>query len=197
MKNKCLVFTLAAALSGLPLLTLADSETSQTMSSSDSSTVSSQASDKTVQEKEGAIFETLNIINQSEINAADEALKRSSNDNVKKFAETMKTDHTANLDATKKLSDQMNVKPVETDRTKMLETREEDQLKKLEATSDENFDKDYINAMVKGHQAALQLIDKKLLPKASNSDVESFLKDTRETVAHHLELAQEVQKTLK
>ncbi len=197
MKNKCLVFAIAATLSGSPLLTLADSEASQNTSMTEQSSASSQSSEKMGQEKVGAVFETLNIINQSEINAADEALKRSSNDDVKKFADTMKTDHSANLDATKKLSDQLNIQPVETDHTKMLETKETDQLKKLDAASDQNFDKEYMSAMVKGHQAALQLIDRKLLPKASNPDVVSFLKDTRATVAHHLEMAQEVQKSLK
>ena len=54
-------------------------------------------------------------------------------------------------------------------------------------------EKAYIDAMVKGHQEALSLIDDRLLPAAQDTNVRTFLTNSREHVAMHLERAKALQ----
>lgn len=58
------------------------------------------------------------------------------------------------------------------------------------------FGRAYINAMVKGHTAALDLLDHKLIPEAKSAEIKKFLTDTRSAVATHLEDAKKVQSNM-
>lgn len=147
--------------------------------------------------KDGVVLETIMTIDNNEIAAAQLAEKKTSNADVKGFAQSMITDHSKNLQDAKDLGDKIKVSPTSNEKTDRLKKMGQDELKKLDATDSKNFDAVYIDAMVKGHQQALKIIDDKLMPKASNQDLIAFLKSTREVVAHHLQMAQDVQKKIK
>lgn len=148
------------------------------------------------QEKDGKIIAILTTIDNNEIAAANEALKRSTNPDVKNFAQTMITDHSKNLADFKTLSQKINTPAVSSDKSNSLQKQGASLLKNLEAVPANQFDTTYINAMVKGHEAALKAINDKLLPKASNLELKMLLKATSGVVAHHLELAKAVQTKL-
>ncbi len=59
-----------------------------------------------------------------------------------------------------------------------------------------DFDKSYVEAQVKEHQAVLDAIDQKLAPSATNADLKAYLAAVRPKIAMHLEHAQELQKKL-
>ena len=61
----------------------------------------------------------------------------------------------------------------------------------------EQFGKEYIDGMVKGHQAVLNLIDNKLMKAAKTESIKKFLSDTRSAVVHHLEKAKQLQEQMK
>jgi putative membrane protein len=181
---------------GLLLSTFSLSAIATTHTTSQNSTTSSQSSLTATQTQNGQILEVLMVIDNNEINAANAVLTKTTNPNVKTFANTMITDHSENLKAIQNLAKQINITPVVSSKSTKLQQAGQDELKKLSSLSSNQLDTTYINAMVKGHEAALKLIDNKLLPNASDPKVKSFLTDTRAVVAHHLQLAQTVQSQL-
>lgn len=144
---------------------------------------------------DGQAIKILMVIDDNEIGAAKEVLKKTSHPDVKKFAESMKTAHGKHIKETKKLSKDIKVDPKTSDQSLAIETDGKNISEQLESLEDKDLDKAYIDAMVNGHQAALQAIDD-LINEASNPHLVSFLKSTRETVAKHLQSAQDLQKQM-
>ena len=71
--------------------------------------------------------------------------------------------------------------------------------KSLEALGKETgsaFDRAYVDAQVKEHQAALDTIDKKLLPAARNEELKTFLGKLRARISAHLDEARKTQTEL-
>ena len=69
-------------------------------------------------------------------------------------------------------------------------------LLQLGALQGKQFDTAYVNAMVSGHQFALNLIDQKLMQTAQSPEMKKFMMETRATVAMHLACAQKLQKSM-
>ena len=89
--------------------------------------------------------------NHSEIDAAQLALQKSSNDQVKQYAQKMVDDHTKMLDELHTLAQSQNIKYED------KPTPEGAKLKaKLEGLSGTAFDKAYINGMIKDHKEDVQ-----------------------------------------
>ncbi len=149
------------------------------------------------EKNDGQILETLIVINKNEIHAAKVALNRSSNPQVKHFAETMVKDHSNNLKKSENLAHQDKIVLKPSEKSIALHQKGKQLLEKLETIPKHEFNHTYIHAMVKGHEEALELINEKLLPNAKNENVIAHLKATRKTVSHHLQMAKEVQKELR
>lgn len=145
------------------------------------------------QQKSGRILETLILIDNNEINLAKQAEKKSTDPNVKSFAETMLKDHTKNLEDTEALGKKMDVTPVSSNRIDLLKKAGAEKVKALESKQGKEFDVAYADAMVKGHGKALKIIDEKLIPNASGQELMNHLNATKETVSHHLEMAKDLQ----
>jgi putative membrane protein len=148
------------------------------------------------QQKEAKAMKILMIVNVSEVKAGKLALHKSSNPSVKKFAQVMIQQHSQNLKLLTQLSQKTKIKPLDSDKSEELVKKQKEAGDSLKEKSNKDFDVAYIDAMVKGHEKVLKMIDDELLPKASNPEVESYLKVTRNMVAEHLKLAQEVQSKL-
>lgn len=166
-------------------------------STSTQNATSSTTANAAAEQGSGKLIKMLEVINTNEINISNVALQRSSNAQVKDFARTMVNTHTQNLQAFENLSRKLDINPVSTSKSETLASRGQKEVKALNAVDNDKFDTSYINAMVKGHQAALKLIDNKLLPNATNPQVKALLTSTRATVAEHLQMAQQIQSQLK
>ncbi len=138
----------------------------------------------------GELVEILMTINKNEVNAAKLALEKTTNPKVKKFAQHMEMDHSKNLMATKAIADELNIQPVPTPLSNTLHEKGKKGLDKLKEMNGKAFDLAYMKEMVTGHQAALEIISKKLIPNAKNPKVEQHLQMTKTTVEQHLELAE-------
>ncbi|HEX2082852.1 MAG TPA: DUF4142 domain-containing protein, partial [Xanthomonadaceae bacterium] len=66
------------------------------------------------------------------------------------------------------------------------------ELDALAARCDDEYEKAYMDAMVKGHEEALAAIDEKMIPRATRDDVRQHLTDTRKHVEMHLTRAKEI-----
>jgi putative membrane protein len=145
---------------------------------------------------DGEIIAFLIAADEHEVAAANDANQKKSDAKVGDFAQMMNKDHSQNLDETRKLSDSQNIQPTETAAIKKMKTEGQAEMTKLSQMQGAAFDKAYMAAMVKGHTDVLNHIDH-YMKTATNPQLQSHLKMTRDAVANHLAEAKKVQASLK
>lgn len=144
---------------------------------------------------EGKILDALIVLNKNEISAGQLAAKKSSNQEVINFADLMIKAHSDNLKEAEHLGNKLGIRPMEGKVAHKLKHKGKAELAHLKKLSGKSFDKAYINAMVKGHMNALELINN-LEQKTANRMIKKYLENTKKHVMHHLEKAKAIQKTL-
>lgn len=146
--------------------------------------------------KDGQIISILVALNNNEIAGAQEALQKTTDRSVKRYASMLQREHTKNLNKTLKLSQELGIAPVPTSTANMLTRDGKREMKALTALNGNGFDVAYINDMVKDHTAALKLIDTNLLKNVSNPVLKTQIERTRPHIVAHLEKAQKIQQQL-
>jgi putative membrane protein len=124
------------------------------------------------------------------------AVKKTSNQGVKEFAETMVRDHTAVNDKAIALAKKLGVTPEESAASKSLKSDGKKESAKLKALTGADFDKAYVDNEVSYHEAVIGLLDKTLIPSARNAELKSLLESGRPIFAAHLEHAKQLQASL-
>lgn len=124
------------------------------------------------------------------------AVKKTSNQAVKEFAETMVRDHTAVNDKAIALAKKLGVTPEASDTSKSLKAGGEKQLAKLKALTGAAFDKAYVDNEVSYHEAVIGMLDKTLIPNTKNAELKSLLESGRPIFAAHLGHAKMLQASL-
>ncbi len=146
--------------------------------------------DDSVSHRDKKFVETAAETGTAEVLAADLAIKKTANEEVKAFAIAMQADHTKANEALDQIAVTKNI-ALPTDRThhdnKML-----DKLSKLEGVE---FDKAYINDQVNAHEDAVNLFQKEA-DKGEDNDVKAFAAATLPTLQHHLEMVKDIQAKL-
>ena len=141
---------------------------------------------------EGVALAYIAAIDNHEINAANEAQKKKMDAPVDDYAKMLQREHTQNLDKTMQVSDDQNLPLKETDEVNAMKRKGADELSMMSSKTGKDFQMAYVNAMIMGHQEALDLIDNKLIPSCKNEMVLTHLRDTRDHVAMHLEQARKL-----
>jgi len=127
----------------------------------------------------------------AEIAAGKLAAQKASNGEVKKFGEHMVQDHTTMLDEGKKLAQSKGVKPpADTD------SKHRGALKKLGGLSGAEFDRQYMQQMVKDHEEVLQLAQK-TAKGAKDPDVKAHAEKGAPHIQEHLDAAKKILSSLK
>lgn len=137
----------------------------------------------------------IKTIDKNEIAAAKIALKRSENKAVRAFANMMITEHGQNLVQDKAMKRQIHAKFIAVAKVKTLKRQGKMLLAKLKPLRAEKFDTTYINAMIQGHQEALNLIKNELIPREKDAKTVEFLKETQKHVSKHLATAKQIEIT--
>ena len=138
---------------------------------------------------DGEVLATVMAVNDHEIAAANAALAKGVDGDVKDYAQLMTQEHGTNQEQSKSLGQTAGLAPSETDAVKKLKhtkKAERDAMAKLEGDA---FEAAYVDAMVKDHAEVLDKLDKELIPAASNASLKAHLTATRQHVAMHLEKA--------
>jgi putative membrane protein len=78
-----------------------------------------------------------------------------------------------------------------------LQQAEQQVLGELQQKFGADFDRAFLEAQIESHRRVLELIDQKLLPGASDSDIQSYVRDLRPTVEGHLARLQALQLKVK
>jgi putative membrane protein len=135
--------------------------------------------------------------NQVDIDAGKLAASKSSNKEVKAFAQRMVTDHTGVNKSATELVTRLKVKPEANPTSASLKKGGDDTLKRLKGLKGTEFDKAYIDNEVTYHQTVLDAIDKTLIPSAKNEELKALLVKVRPAFVAHLEHAKQLQTSLK
>jgi putative membrane protein len=132
-----------------------------------------------------------------DIAAAKQALGKTSNKDVKAFAEDMVRDHEAvnkqALDLVKKLK----VTPEDNDTSKTLSKNAAAKLAELDKLSGAAFDKAYVANEVAYHKAVDGALETTLIPSSSNVELKSLLQTGLKIFQGHEQHAEHVASALK
>ncbi|GAB3316989.1 DUF4142 domain-containing protein [Luteimonas notoginsengisoli] len=129
----------------------------------------------------------LAAVDEHEIAAAKQAQEKGVTGDVLDYARMMEKEHGDNLAKTRSLGS-----PADGSDVQALKDKGAKELQTLDAASGKAYEKAYIDAMVKGHQEALDAIDNKMMPAATTDTVKQHLTDTRTHVAAHLDKAKAI-----
>jgi putative membrane protein len=135
--------------------------------------------------------------NQVDVDAGKLAATKTTNAEVKKFADLMVADHTGVNKQAVALVTKLKVTPQDNDTSKSLKAGGDKNLETLQGLSGAAFDKAYVDHEVAYHQAVLDAVDKTLIPNASNAELKALLVKVRPAFVAHLEHAKHVQASLK
>jgi putative membrane protein len=128
--------------------------------------------------------------NHAEIDAGNLALQKSSNDDVKKFAQKMVTDHTAMLDDMTRLAEQLQIKAPQA-----ASPKDKAEAAKMSALSGSAFDNAYVKAMVKDHKKDVSEL-KNESSNASIPPVKDAASKALPIVQSHLDMIEGIQKNM-
>ena len=124
------------------------------------------------------------VSGMNEIGLSNQALSKSSNDDVKSFAQKMVDDHTKAGDELKTLAADKNVTlPMEAD------AKHKAAMEKMSSLSGDAFDKAYVKMMVNDHEKAVAMFQKEA-DNGKDADAKAFAVKTLPTLKSHLEMAQ-------
>ena len=143
--------------------------------------------------KDSSATKTLSAIialDQSEVMTSIDASHKKSSEDVADFAKMMIEDHGKNFSDALELANKIHALPLSNNTE--IAGKEMKELTTLGSLDGDEFDHAYIDAMVKGHSAALTLVEEKL-KSAKDDDLKSFLSSTKDAISHHLDEAKNLQ----
>lgn len=122
----------------------------------------------------------------AEVQMGQLALQKSSNPDVKQFAQKMVDDHTKLGDAMKQVAQQMNVKPPSS-----LSGKDKSTVSKLSSLNGDEFDKAYIQNMVKDHKQDEKAF-KQEAENTSNPALKSLVSQGGQMIDQHLQMIEQI-----
>ena len=127
----------------------------------------------------------------TEVMASQVALTMAKNDRVKNFANMMVNDHTQANNELKSMATRMNVTLPDS-----VMPKQHDELETLRKTSGKNFDKEYMDMMVKDHKETVAKFQK-ASQNLDNNDLKTWASNTLPKLQMHLDSAQAIQKAVR
>lgn len=157
-------------------------------------TLPAHAGDKLSDAQIAAIVVTAN---QVDIDAGKLAADRAADAEVRKFAKTMVTDHTAVNQSATELATRLKLTPEENDTSRALKAGGDENLAKLRTLKGAAFDKAYVDHEVAYHEQVIDALDNVLISNAQNAELKALLVKVRPAFVAHLEHAKQLQATLR
>ena len=136
------------------------------------------------------------VANQIDIEQAELAKKKSKNEDVLQFAQTMINDHRTVIGQAEDLVKKLGVTPKENAVSKQLQADAAKTSKMLQAKSGSAFDKAYVDNEVAYHTAVISAVEELLIPETENAELKALLQNVVPALKAHLEHAQMLQEQL-
>jgi len=160
---------------------------------------------------DSAIIAMLQLSHTTEIAAADEALQRAQSDRVKRYAETLKNDHTRALAELEQFSQRMGAGmpgPVKTDSVAKV-TQPDSMAQKpaivpaapadssASGVAGHEFDHGFVRLQVEHHETEINHLRNEVIPMIKNSDLKALVQKQLPILGRHLASARELEGFLK
>jgi putative membrane protein len=153
---------------------------------------SAQKSGKVMALTDGQIMQVLANVDSGEIEQAQIALSNATSPAVREFAQHMVDQHTQSTQEAQQLSTQTKIIPSPSEPADEVHAKGSKVLDKLKSADAGSFDSVYIQAQLQQHQDVLKMLNEKLIPSASSTEVRAALQKTKSMVQHHIDLAQKI-----
>jgi len=134
---------------------------------------------------------------QIDIEAAEQALKKSKNKEVIGFAQNMVSDHKAVNEKALALVKKLKVTPEDNDTSKSLSQQAAQKRAELGKLSGSAFDKAYVDNEVAYHKAVNSALENTLIPSATNPELKDLLSTGLKIFQGHEQHAEHVAAALK
>lgn len=132
--------------------------------------------------------------NQIDIDFAELALERSSDEKVLGLARTMASDHQMVIDRAVELVTRLGVTPQDNAVSQSLQKDANSTRERLQRLSQEEFDKAYVDNEVAYHEKVIAAVEELLIPQATNEELKALLEEVLPVLKGHLEHAQMIRK---
>lgn len=132
-----------------------------------------------------------------DIRTAQLALQKSTNKDVRAFADDMVRDHTAVNNQALALVKKLNVTPQDNPTSQALVKQADAKRTDLAKLSGAAFDKAYVDNEVAYHQTVNDAMRKTLIPSASNAELKNLLETGLKIFEGHQQHAEMIDKSLK
>jgi putative membrane protein len=137
----------------------------------------------------------LHAMNTGEMQSAQLAETKATSPEVKKFAHDMDVQHRAMELKANAAFQKANITPSENAVSQQLASDAQNEQSMLQGVTGKDFDRDYMDAQVKNHTMALDMVDK-MVTTAKDAQMKGLLQDLRPKIDAHLKEAKRVQSTL-
>jgi putative membrane protein len=142
------------------------------------------------------ILQALHTANAGEIEQGKLAQQKSQDGDVKHFAGMMIKDHSNADKKGQDVAQKTQMTLASSSVSASLQSDAQQLTSGMSARTGADFDRSYIDAQVREHQAVLDMIDTQLLPNAKSPDVKKLVQAVRPKVESHLKEAQDIQRKL-
>lgn len=139
------------------------------------------------------VLAMLDIINLSEIDSADLAKEKASSDLVRTFASRLLNEHTAMMQETRQLAQQINIDPQMPKLASMVGKRHQEKMEELRRMSGADFDQAYLKYQIKMHEQAIDLVEH-TADYVDNRRLHDHLKGARQDLLTHESTASAIER---
>ena len=178
----------AGVLCGTLVLTIAPAQANHDLKPE----ATEKASPTAATDSDAAILSQLVTVDQNEIKMARAAEHKKVSAATMNYARMLHDQHQKNLSETQKLAHSLSLSPRQTSETEEMRKKGATELAQLQPMNGLEFERAFLDAMVKGHEEALEMLDQGIA-SAQNEKVKAHLQSTRDAVATHLSEAKQLQ----
>lgn len=134
--------------------------------------------------------------NSIDVELARLAETRAASAEVRRFARTMISDHTAVNEKAAALAKRLGVTPADNAVSRSLQEGAAEARSRLEGLRGSAFDQAYMDREVAYHAAVLDALDVVLIPTTQNEELRALVVEVRPAIAMHLEDARRIRASL-
>jgi putative membrane protein len=160
-------------------------------------TGTTSADQATMQLNDDDILAIMDTINKGEIQVSQLARSRAMTTDAKNLANMIFSDHTTALQQDNTLAQNQHITPNMSNNTVQMMTSDMRQsMDSLQQKTGKDFDRQFIDDMIRGHQKVLSLINDSLLPNVKDPMLKAQLQSMKTHIEMHLRHAQDAQQAM-
>jgi putative membrane protein len=141
---------------------------------------------------DGQLAAVILAIHQGQLQEAQLAQTRAMSPEVKRLAQHLMTSHQGGASKDQALFTRLQITPSENAVSQQLQTDSQNDLSTLQGMRGRDFDRDFLMVEIKGHNQAIELIDR-MIPNVRSPELKTELQNMRPQLEAHLREAERAQ----